>query len=83
MCSIHALRKKQAHATTIRLDPADREALARMRELYGCPSDSAAIKLALRMVARTVGVPTQAPNKERPFYPMSEVRGFTGRLDNS
>ena len=46
------MRKKQANATTIRLELADREAIARIRELYGCPSDSAAIKLAVRMVAR-------------------------------
>jgi len=46
------MRKKQANATTIRLEQADREAIARIRELYGCLSDSAAIKLAVRMVAR-------------------------------
>ena len=46
------MRKKQQHVTTIRLEPTDREAIARIRELYGCPSDSAAIKLAVRMVAR-------------------------------
>ncbi|MFL5664989.1 MAG: hypothetical protein ACJ8BW_27120 [Ktedonobacteraceae bacterium] len=46
------MRKKQPNATTIRLEPADREAIARIRELYGCPSDSAAIKLAVRMVAK-------------------------------
>ena len=46
------MKKKQANATTIRLDMIDREAIARIRELYGCLSDSAAIKLAVRMVAR-------------------------------
>jgi len=46
------IQKKQAYATTIRLEQADREAIARIRELYGCLSDSAAIKLAVRMVAR-------------------------------
>ncbi len=46
------MRKKQANATTIRLEPADREAIIRIKELYGCLSDSAAIKLAVRMVAR-------------------------------
>ena len=61
------MRKKQADATTIRLEQADREAIARIRELYGCPSDSAAIKLAVRMVAR--GPETLAPDKERAFYP--------------
>ena len=63
------MRKKQANATTIRLEQADREAIARIRELYGCPSDSAAIKLALRMVARGEMSPTPAPNKERGLYP--------------
>ena len=46
------MRKKQANATTIRLEEADRTAIECIRERYGCPSDSAAIKLALRMVAR-------------------------------
>jgi len=46
------MRKKQPNVTTIRLEPTDREAIARIRELYGCPSDNAAIKLALRLVAR-------------------------------
>jgi coenzyme F420-reducing hydrogenase gamma subunit len=46
------MRKKQANATTIRLEAEDKEAIARIRELYGCPSESAAIKLAVRMVAR-------------------------------
>ncbi len=64
------MRKKQANVTTIRLEQADREAIAHIRELYGCPSDNAAIKLALRMVARGEGVPTApAPNKERHFHP--------------
>ena len=66
------MRKKQTNATTIRLEQADREAIAQIRKLYGCPSDSAAIKLAVRMVARQEVVPTSpAPNKERPFYPHS------------
>ena len=56
------MRKKQANATTIRLEQADREAIARIRELYGCPSDAAAIKLAVRMVARQ----EQTPNPSRP-----------------
>ncbi len=38
-------------AKTIRLDLQDREAIARIREVYGCPSDNAAIKLAVRMLA--------------------------------
>ncbi|HET8850985.1 MAG TPA: hypothetical protein VFN02_00520, partial [Ktedonobacteraceae bacterium] len=56
-------------ATTIRLEEQDKEAIARIKDLYGCPSDIAAIRLALRMVARGDGIPPQAPNKERPLYP--------------
>ena len=56
------MRKKQQNVTTIRLESADREAIARIRELYGCPSDNAAIKLALRMVARGEVPPVGAGN---------------------
>ena len=38
--------------TTIRLEPQDRQAIETIKELYGCPSDVAAIRLAIRMVAR-------------------------------
>jgi hypothetical protein len=38
--------------TTVRLEPEDKEAIERIKTLYGCPSDNAAIKLALRMLAR-------------------------------
>ncbi|HEX3642122.1 MAG TPA: hypothetical protein VHV10_12595 [Ktedonobacteraceae bacterium] len=59
-------------AKTIRLDAADWEALARIKELYGCPSDNAAVKLALRLVARQADSPSaQAPDKERHFHPHS------------
>ena len=44
------MRKKQANATTIRLELADREAIAHIRELYGCPSDSAAIMINKNLV---------------------------------
>ena len=57
-------------AKTIRLEPADWEALARIKELYGCPSDNAAVKLALRMVAR-LDPCAQAPDKERHSHPHS------------
>jgi len=56
--------------TTIRLEAQDKEAIARIREAYGCPSDNAAIKLALRMTARLTIVPNaQAPAKEDLFPP--------------
>ncbi len=54
------MRKKQTNATTIRLEQTDRQAIARIRELYGCPSDAAAIKLAVRMVARQEQTPNLA-----------------------
>ncbi len=57
--------KHTIKATTVRLEPADREAIARIKELYGCPSDIAAIKLALRMVAR--GEVSSACGQ--PFFP--------------
>ncbi len=41
--------------TTVRLEPQDKAAIERIKERYGCPSDIAAIRLALRMVARGEG----------------------------
>lgn len=38
--------------TTIRLDEADRAAIAEVRERYGVATDSDAIRLAVRLVAR-------------------------------
>jgi hypothetical protein len=63
------MRKKQVNATTIRLDQADREAIAAIRERSGCPSDAAAISLALGMVARGEAPLTQALTKEPGFSP--------------
>jgi Arc/MetJ-type ribon-helix-helix transcriptional regulator len=39
--------------TTIRLDEADRQAIATIRQRYGVASDSDAIRLALRVVAES------------------------------
>ncbi len=39
--------------TTIRLDDADRAAIATIRQRYGVASDSDAIRLALRVVAES------------------------------
>ena len=56
--------------TTVRLEPQDKQAIETIKELYGCPSDVAAIRLAIRMVARQEVRPdAQAPNKERRFSP--------------
>ena len=51
--------------TTVRFTPQDKELIERVKELYGCPSDIAAIRLALRMVAMQEVIPSPAPKKER------------------
>ncbi len=56
--------------TTMRLTEADKQAIETIKHLYGCPSDVAAIRLAIRMVASAQVIPcAQAPAKERPFHP--------------
>ena len=56
--------------TTVRLEAQDKQAIETIKELYGCPSDVAAIRLAIRMVARQEVRPdAQAPNTERRLYP--------------
>ena len=54
--------------TTVRFTPQDKALIERIKELYGCPSDIAAIRLALRMVAREEVIPSPAPKKEQPLY---------------
>ena len=54
---------------TIRLSEQDVQALTTIREKYGLPSDSEAIRFALHTMWRdseSKDSPTQAPNKERP-----------------
>src|SRR5712691_10978794 len=70
------MRKKQQNVTTIRLESTDREAIARIRELYGCPSDSGAIKLAVRMVAR--GEASSA-YRQAAIHPQGFRQGHSGR----
>jgi len=48
--------------TTMRFSEQDMAAIARIRELYGCISDTAAVRLALQMVARQ----EQSPTPSRP-----------------
>jgi hypothetical protein len=64
-------QQKRRPATTIRLEEQDKEARARIKELYSCPSDIAAIRLALRIVAREVSTPTRPkpPNKDEALSP--------------
>ena len=56
-------------STTMRFTPRDRELIERIKELYGCSSDIAAIRLALRMVAMGEIIPSPAPGKERRIPP--------------
>lgn len=53
--------------TTIRLDDADRAAIAVIRQRYGVASDSDAIRLALRLVAESkrVDIRQDADNSGR------------------
>jgi len=46
------MEKKQPKPTTMRLSDQDRADIEQIKVLYGCPSDIAAIRLALRIVAR-------------------------------
>jgi hypothetical protein len=62
--------EKKSKNTTMRFTPQDLAAIARIRELYACVSDTAAVRLALQMVARGEAGPTPAPlQNERGFYP--------------
>lgn len=49
--------------TTIRIDEADRDAIAQVRARYGVATDSDAIRLALRLVARAerIAFESEAP----------------------
>jgi hypothetical protein len=54
----------------MRFNPQDKQLIERIKELYGCPSDIAAIRLALRMVAMGEIIPSPAPlQKERLLPP--------------
>ena len=72
--------KKSKH-TTMRFTPQDRQAIARIRELYGCISDTAAVRLALQIVARQEQTPNPSrPEREGHSSPPSKERGFLARL---
>jgi hypothetical protein len=51
--------------TTIRLDEADRAAIANIKERYGVASDSDAIRLALRLLAESKRVDIRDGKRER------------------
>ena len=63
----HCMDKKKQ--TTMRFTPQDMEAIARIRELYGCISDTAAVRLAISLVAKQEQTPPITPRKERRFHP--------------
>lgn len=46
----------------MRFTPQDMQAIARIRELYGCVSDTAAVRLALHIVARQEQTPDSLPD---------------------
>jgi hypothetical protein len=60
---------KKRKQTTMRFSEQDIEAIARIRELYGCISDTAAVRLALQIAVRQEQTQPITPHKERPFYP--------------
>jgi len=53
----------------MRFTPQDMQAIARIRELYGCISDTAAVRLALQIIARQEQASPITPQKERRFHP--------------
>ncbi len=65
-----SMEKQPNKPTTVRFTPQDKELIEQVKELYGCPSDVAAIRLALRLVTRLEISPcAQAPHKDRLLYP--------------
>lgn len=52
--------------TTIRLDEADRAAIAAIKARYGIASDSDAIRLALRLVAESKRIDIQDGKRQLP-----------------
>jgi hypothetical protein len=68
---------KHTKQTTMRFTAQDMEAIARIRELYGGISDTAAVRFALRLAARQE-TPAQALAKDSPFLPMREAQGSPG-----
>ena len=66
---------KRSKQTTMRFTPQDQADSERIRELYGCLSDTAAVRLALRIVARGEALPSPALNKDAAFIPMAGSQG--------
>ena len=60
--------------TTVRFTPQDKQLIERIKDLNGCQSDVAALRLALRMVARQEVPPSTPLQKERRFYPQGRAR---------
>lgn len=64
-CSMNKNNKQ----TTMRFTEQDLEAIARIRDLYGCISDTAAVRLALQLVARQETPALSTRRKEDLFPP--------------
>src|SRR5712692_3713717 len=64
--------QKKTKNTTMRFTPQDMAAIARIRELYSCISDTAAVRLALQIVARQEQSPTAPLQKGTAFHPLLE-----------
>jgi hypothetical protein len=56
----------------MRFTPQDMQAIEKIREAYGCISDTAAVRLALQIVARQEQAPTHHAPKGRPIHPPHE-----------
>ena len=81
ICYPVTMGKHTIKPTTVCLEPQEREAIERIKELYGCPSDVATIRLVIRMVARQEQPPLSRLKRNAPSIPVTEVRGFTARFD--
>ena len=70
ICYPVAIDRHTIKPTTVRLEPQDKQAIEAIKELYGCPSDVAAIRLAIRVLARREIVPsTPLPQGTRLLSP--------------
>jgi hypothetical protein len=66
---------KKSKQTTMRFSPQDMEAIRRIRELYGCISDTAAVRLALQIVARQEQAPPPSRPKREGFSSPASMTG--------
>ena len=68
---------KNRKQTTMRFTAQDLEAIASIKRLYGCISDTAAVRLALQIVARQEVNPSLSTQRKEDFLlPMPEGQGY-------